>query len=137
MDTFSAFMMGERSRDRESMVFNWELAARIIMMKNPEVVRAGLRSDWEYTGGTIWRDGKPVPQEDTYTFLASTWAIPEIDVDGEIMECYLMQSEVPDWNANTYWPPEALRIVNIWEGEIIETKLLTEGDKEDELYEVL
>jgi hypothetical protein len=128
-----ALSMGEANRGKESMVFNWELAARIIVMKKPQTVRAGLKGDWDYTGGDIWRDGKPVPKEDTYVYLASTWAVPEIEVDGELIDCYLMRSEAPDWDAHTYWPPEALRIIendSVWEGEIIETKLLTEGDKD-------
>lgn len=107
-------------------------------MKNPELVEAGLRGDWKYTGGPIWRDGKPVPQEDTYTYLASTWAVPEIEIekDGftETLECYRMEKEVPGWRADTYWPPEAIRIIEggpIWEGELIETKLLTDGGEDE------
>lgn len=104
MDTMSAFSMGEANRGREMMVFDWEKAARIIKSRMPRVARAGLRNDWEWTGGDIWRDDKPVPQDDTYVYLASTWAVPELEIDGEIMECYVMQSERPDWDAHTYWP---------------------------------
>lgn len=147
MDTFSAFLMGERTKHNEARVFDWELAARIIKMKNPERVSAGLSQDWEYTGGTIWEDGKPVPREQTYVFLASTWATPQIDCDGEILPCFRMVSETPGWNADTYWPPEALRILRILEdgvleGEIVEdtrqlptttinVPLLTAGDPDE------
>lgn len=42
------------------MVFDWDKAARLIQEKKPKWATAGLRGDWEYTGGTIYEDGKPV-----------------------------------------------------------------------------
>jgi hypothetical protein len=111
MDTMQAFIMGELNRDKERMVFDWEKAARIIKERNAQEASAGLQSDWEWTGGKILSKGVPVPEEDTYTYLASTWAIPELEIDGEIVECYRMQSEVPDWGSETYWPLEALNIL--------------------------
>lgn len=92
------------------MVFDWDRAARLIRERKPERASAGLRSDWEYTGGTIYEDGKPVM--DDYTYLASTWAVPELDMDGDIVECFRMEHEVPGWNSKTKWPKSALDILN-------------------------
>jgi hypothetical protein len=117
MNTLAAFAMGEATRGKEKMVFDWNTAAMLIREKRPEIARAGLRGDWEYTGGTIYKGGKPV--KNTYTYLASTWAVPELDMDGEIVECYCMQHEAPRWDANTKWPYSALAI-------------LSEADEEEE-----
>lgn len=111
MNTMSAFAMGTANRDKESMVFDWEKAARLIKERGASNASAGLRGDWEWTGGQILADGKPVPREETFTFLSSTWAVPELEIDGETIDCYRMQSEVPGWNSDTYWPPEALALL--------------------------
>lgn len=112
MNTMAAFAMGEASRNNEAKVFDWEKAARLIRDRNASYAEAGLSGDWEYTGGAIFRDGKIVPEEDTYVYLSSTWATPEIEIDGETIACYKMESEVPDWDSKTYWPKEALEILN-------------------------
>ena len=110
MDTFMAFAMGNANRGKELMVFDWDKAARLIKERNPEHASAGLRSDWEYTGGTIYENGKPVI--DDYTYLASTWAVPELDLDGYVVECYRMEHEVPEWGSKTKWPQSALDILS-------------------------
>lgn len=109
MNTWAAFAMGEANRGKELMVFDWDKAARLIRERKPKCASAGLRSDWEYTGGTIYEDGKPVM--DDYTYLASTWAVPELNMDGAIVECYRMKHEVPYWNSDTKWPQSALDIL--------------------------
>lgn len=109
MNTLAAFAMGKANRGRELMVFDWNKAARIIKERNPKLAEAGLRDDWEWTGGTIYKDGKPI--KDDYTFLASTWAVPELKVDGEIIECYKMKSEVPKWGSDTKWPMSSIAIL--------------------------
>lgn len=111
MDSMQAFARGAAARGREPMVFDWDKAAELIRERGVSCASAGLESDWEWTGGGIWRDGAPVPQEDTYTYLASTWATPELDLDGEVVSCYRMASEVPDWGSGTYWPASARAIV--------------------------
>ena len=118
MDTLSAFIMGDLNRGKEMMVFDWEKAARLIRERKPKCASAGLRSDWEYTGGKIYEDGKPVM--DDYTYLASTWAVPEIDIDGEVIDCYRMENEVPGWSAKTKWPKSALDILSAEEMEMLE-----------------
>ena len=60
MNTWAAFAMGEANRGKELMVFDWDKAARLIKERKPKCASAGLRSDWQYTGGTIYEGGKPV-----------------------------------------------------------------------------
>lgn len=115
MNTIAAFAMGEMNRGRELMVFDWDKAAQIIRDTGAKYAAAGLSGDWEYTGGTIYNDGQPVKND--YTYLASTWATPELIVDGECMDCYKMQSQTPGWDSKTKWPPSALAIL---EGKIID-----------------
>jgi len=110
MDTLTAFAMGQYNREKESMVFDWVKAAKLIAERKPNVALAGLRGDWGCTGGEIWANGLPVPIEDTYTYLASTWATPELDIDGEVLPCFVMKSDT-SWDEKTYWPPEALALV--------------------------
>jgi len=113
MDTLSAFAMGRASQGKPRMVFDWDKAAELIRERKPQRASAGLSGDWEYTGDTIFADGKPVT--DSYTYLASTWAPPEIDIDGAIIECWLLESElgkgVNGWDENTKWPESALAIL--------------------------
>jgi hypothetical protein len=111
MDTLSAMARGLATKGREMKVFDWEKAARIIKERGAVEAAAGLQSDWEWTGGTILRDGRIVPREDTYTYLASTWATPELEIDGQVMDCYRMESETPGWDESTYWPAEARSIM--------------------------
>ena len=108
MDTLSAYARGLASRGNEQKVFDWDKAAKIIKEREPDYAGAGLAGDWEYTGGTIYEEEKPV--FDSYTYLASTWATPELEVDGEIMDCYIMESET-EWDSGTTWPETALEIL--------------------------
>jgi hypothetical protein len=111
MNTASAFMMGRASSGKERKVFDWAKAARMIRDANATEASAGLQGDWEFTGGQIFRDGKPLPASDTYVYLASTWATPEIEIDNVFTDCYRLQSETPGWDAATYWPEEALAVL--------------------------
>lgn len=109
MDILTAFAIGAANRGKPCKVFDWEKAARLIKERNPKKASAGLSEDWEYTAGTIYRDGEPV--YDSYTYLASTWATPELEMDGETFDCYRMEDE-GEWGASTKWPDEALRILS-------------------------
>lgn len=109
MDSLMAFAMGEANRGKEMMVFDWDKAARIISERSPDCALASLRGDWEYTGGIIYENGHPV--KNSFTYLASTWAVPELDIDGEVIPCYRMESEVPGWGSGTKWPKSALAIL--------------------------
>lgn len=110
MDTLLAFQMGAINRGKEVMVFDWDKAARLIKESGCADAMAGLHGDWEYTAGDIFRNGAPC--RDEYTYLASTWATPEIKINSIITPCYKMQSEAPGWDAYTKWPKSALEILN-------------------------
>lgn len=117
MDTAAAWVKGQMNRGKPLMVFDWDKAARLIRQHKAEEASAGLQNDWEWTGGRILADGKIVPREKTYTYLASTWAIPELKItlsDGShrVFECYKMQKDTPNWNSDTYWPKSAVKILN-------------------------
>lgn len=111
MNTLSAFIRGQANRDKELMVFDWDKAATLIYKRKAQSAGAGLSSDWDGTGGKIFGDGKPIAKDDTYLYLASTWAIPQLEVDGVLFDCFKMQSEVPAWDAKTFWPSSALKIL--------------------------
>jgi hypothetical protein len=110
VDTVQAFAMGEMNRGKTQMIFDWHKAARFIKEWEAKEASAGLRDDWEWTGGEIWKDGQPVPKEETYTYLASTWAVPEIEIDGQLIECWIYADQT-EWDSGTYWPESALKIV--------------------------
>ena len=109
MNSFSAFAMGKANRGKERMVFDWDKAARLIKERQPTRASAGLARDWEYTGDTIYDNNKPVL--DGYTYLASTWATPELDLDGDVEDCYIMESQT-EWDESTKWPQSALAILS-------------------------
>jgi len=111
MDSFSAFARGEANRGKEMMVFDWNKAAKIIKETGAKAARAGLSGDWEWTGGDILIDGK-IP-DDSYTYLASTWATPELEVNGNTQDCYVMQSETDGWSSDTFWPISAKAILGL------------------------
>lgn len=121
MDTMAAFAMGQATRGNESKVFDWDKAAEIIRDKKPMWAIAGLKEDMDWTSGAIYQDGEPIT--DDYTFLASTWATPilEIKIGDEVEDipCFRMEHEVPEWRSSTKWPHSAMEI-------------LMKGKKEDE-----
>lgn len=110
MKTQEAFAMGDANHRRPTMVFDWNKAARIICASNAKSASAGLRGDWGWTGGAILRNGRPIPRDMTYTYLASTWAVPELEIDGEVIECFCME-DGSGWDSGTYWPESALEIM--------------------------
>lgn len=107
MDSISAFMMGEINRDKPMRVFDWNKAAKRIKETNCKTASAGLSGDWEWTGGTIYNNG---PIMDSYTFLASTWATPELELDGEVEDCWVWTDD-SGWGSGTKWPQSALDIL--------------------------
>lgn len=112
MDTFSAFARGYANRDKPQKCFDWIKAAQLIKEHRPREASAGLIEDWEWTGGPIYRDGKIIPREETYVYLASTWATPTLIMDGEEYECYFIEGEQPyNHDTHNYWIEEARQIV--------------------------
>ena len=111
MDSMTAFARAKAAQGNEQMVFDWEKAARLILEHKATYASAGLRGDWEWTGGPIFADGEPVPKDQTYVYLASNHAEPELELNGDMIECYRPCSETPGWRSDTYWPQEALNIL--------------------------
>jgi hypothetical protein len=109
MDNITAFAMGSANRGNEMKVFDWDKAARLIIEHKANAAAAGLSGDWEWTGGTIYKNGRP--DKKSYTYLASTWATPEIEIGGEFFDCYVMESKT-EWDAHTKWPDSALSILS-------------------------
>ena len=113
-------------------VFDWNKAAEIIKDRQPSEASAGLIEDWGWTGGEIYRDGKPVPKEETYTYLGSDWATPVLVInDDEVIDCYVRVEEVTaDCHAGTYWPQSALDILELFQVDGVAkpvVKLLGDG----------
>jgi len=112
MDTMSAFARGQASRGNERRVFDWDKAAKLLKESGVEEASAGLSQDWGYTGGRILSDGKP--DTESYTYLASTWATPELDIDGDVIDCFIMENEAKKrWKgdlAHLKWPESAVKI---------------------------
>ena len=109
--------MGQAKLGKPMMVFDWHKAADLINERNPKKVSAGLHGDWAWTGGLIYENNMPVNADDTYTFLSSTWATPEISIDGEIIDCFVMASETNGWCSDTYWPDSARERLGIQENK--------------------
>lgn len=110
MDTLQAMIaINQATPDGNEKVFDWDKAAKIIKEEQPKLVYAGLAEDWEWTGGLIYKNGKPVKNE--YTYLASRWATPVLILDGEEIECY-QPDGYHGWDADTKWPESALKILD-------------------------
>jgi len=117
MDTMSALRMSRVNRGNPIMTFDWVKAATLIREEGAKTAIAGLQGDMEYTAGTIFADGKPV--YDSYTYLASNWATPVLILDDEVdtgveIPCFVINSE---YDADTKWPPEALKVLKGEEDE--------------------
>ncbi|MEM9264493.1 MAG: hypothetical protein AAGA46_03120 [Cyanobacteria bacterium P01_F01_bin.13] len=108
MDTLQAFAMGSASRGNPKKVFDWDKAARLIKESGAQYASAGLSKDWDWTADTIWAEGK-IP-DDSSPYLASTWATPQLYLDGDFVDCYIMEAET-EWNSKTFWPKTARDIV--------------------------
>lgn len=116
MDSFSAFAMGEANRGKEMKVFDWIAAVKIMMETNCNFAQAGLVEDYDYTVGTILNN--KIPVLDDYCYLASTWATPTLYCDGDLIECWKLQSQVPDYDEDTKWPDDALKLFRgFWIGD--------------------
>jgi hypothetical protein len=116
MDTITAFELGEQNRDKPRKVFDWNKAAALIRILEIKEAWAGLSEDWAFTGGQIFKDGKPYTED--YTYLASTWATPVlITALGTVVECWCWDYEC-DWGAHTKWPEIARIYVEDTNGKI-------------------
>lgn len=120
MNSVLAFLRGEASRGKRRMVFDWNKAARLIREQKAKTASAGLHSDWEFTGGAILQHGEPVTK--AYTYLASTWAAPELVMDdGDAVECWCYEGDGNTWDEATKWPETALAILRAPESTVPES----------------
>lgn len=97
---------------------DWKKIVDIIVEKNLKYVRAGLNGDWDNTCSVIFREGRPVTEEDARFYSCSDWAIPAIEyADEEEMEfvrenCFYKIEDGDKGNfeidPNEKWPVEAL-----------------------------
>ena len=111
MNTSEAFAMGDANRGKELMVFDWDLAVKIIKDNNINNAVAGLATNMEWTSDMILEEGKPC--EDVYAYLSSTWAIPILvnsDNDEEY-DCFIMEGGT-EYDSSTVWPDSALELLN-------------------------
>jgi hypothetical protein len=96
---------------RPAMVFDWDRAAWLIREFKATYASAGLAGDWEYTGGPILEDGRPVDPEYTSAWLVSNWEEPQLLLEGEAIPCWRLLDHAPDWDEGTYWPDSARAIL--------------------------
>ena len=122
--TFSEGFLGKqakiaREKGDPQMKFNWDKAAEIIKERfsnHPDLIaEAGLQGDWYYTGGRIFKNGKPINYE--YTYLSSNWAKPTLilSYDGkeqEEIECFTTDEE-SRFNEKSKWDEYSLKILGI------------------------
>ena len=108
-----------RENGDPQMKFDWDKAAEIIKERfsnHPDLIaEAGLQRDWNYTGSTIFKDGKPT--NDEYTYLSSNWAKPTLilSYDGkeqEEIECFTTD-EKSRFNEDSKWDEYSLKILGI------------------------
>lgn len=109
MDIAEAVMRGIANMGKPERVFDWDKAARIIRERRPHAAYAGLAEDLAETFSAIYADGEPL--KDGSGYLASTWATPELYLDGDSVDCWLWEHET-EWDADTRWPESALGILN-------------------------
>ena len=109
---FDAIIRGQMARAQgktRHRVFDWNKAAKILAEHRPDNAEAGLAGDMGWTGGSIWSNG--TIDRDGYTYLSSIWAIPILCFDGEEIECWAWEEELPGWDSDTKWPDSAVAII--------------------------
>ncbi len=108
---------GMANRKNSLKAFNFDKAANIIkeyLKDHPDLIaEAGLEGDWAYTGGVIFRDGKPVTDE--YTYLSSTWATPTLVLSWEGEDQMSFDCSCPEnkrFHSSAKWDKKAIKILN-------------------------
>lgn len=101
----------------QQMAFDWDLCAQLINKYYKEhkdlEAEAGLQGDWNYTGGVIFKNGKPV--SDSYTYLSSDWATPTLILswDGEDQREFVCSTEESErFSCDSKWDAISLAILN-------------------------
>lgn len=119
--TFGQGFLGIQSQaaaGNPQKVFDWNKAASIIKDKYKKhkdlIAEAGLQGDWDYTGGIIFKEGKPI--NDNYTYLSSNWATPKLilswnNQEQEEIECFLIGED--KYSSDSKWDEESLKTLGI------------------------
>jgi len=111
------FLTTRGMNDNPHKAFDWDKAAEIIKEKlktNPNLTaEAGLEGDWDYTGGTIFKNGKPTTEY--YTYLESNWAMPTLIItldngQDESFDCFTGANE--RFSSDAKWDEISLAILN-------------------------
>jgi len=112
MDSMAAMAMGRAAKAAGATikVFDWDKAAQIIKERKPQRADAGLAGDFEYTRGTIYRDGQIVTDDDVL-YLASNWAAPTLILDDSEEIVCSREEAGSGWDAKTKWPESARHIL--------------------------
>lgn len=97
-------LMGILHKDGRVRTFDWIEAHKLIKERRPKKVEAYLEKDYYWTAGTIYEDGVFVA--DNNGFLSSNWAIPTINIDGEVLDCWVWLDEFPKYTHQ--WPTELI-----------------------------
>lgn len=94
-----------------TMLLDWDLVARLIILRRPRKVVAGLEQDWENTAALIWdADINSSPFVDSgRLYVTSVWAVPGIEMDGEFIQCFAWKKDHPGWRSE--WPADAKRAI--------------------------
>ena len=112
MDTFLAISRANEAlaKGAPMMVFDWDKAARLIVERGATDAEAGLAGDWEWTGGAILCNGEPVPESESYTYLSSNHATPQLKIGDEFISCFTTDANC-GWHESTRWPESSLDIL--------------------------
>jgi len=108
-----------KAKGNKHLAFDWDKAAQLIkehFATHPDLTaEAGLKGDWNYTGGTIFKKG--FPTNDSYTYLASNWAKPTLilswDKNEQLeVECSIIEDE-SRFNEHSKWDETSMNILGI------------------------
>lgn len=89
---------------------DWEKAKKLVEEHPNSVIQAGLLEDWSNTSGLIAADGKYCA--DSYVFVASKWATPIVDIDGEEIECWEYAKKTNDCSKRPKWWGKGKEIIS-------------------------
>jgi hypothetical protein len=107
MNSMEAYARGLAAKGNRRRVFDWHKAADLIRESKAQHAMAGLAGDMEYTEGCILDGG--LPDRDSYTYLASTWATPVLILDdGDEIDCWIYEGGPHGWDEMTKWPESAV-----------------------------
>lgn len=98
--------LGEDYKDGSRQI-DWILLKEMIENKKNDHdglnnVEVGLRTDWSYTSGDVWSEGKYLNKDECYAYTASSWAVPSAIFTynngfEEDIECWKLGNDSDGW----------------------------------------